>query len=181
MRISDDHPLRRHFAASVEQAFCEDVGVCDPRLVAYLVDLLVDFTHIDYLNAMRHVRHRNLTRIATMLIAMSDEKPETERERDQVTYRKIGDFTLFWAGVFPEQLRRLTHQPKDVFEDYVLQGKKSYAIVSDLGTESDAPPPSLFRNLSDDFEFCLYGLGLVRKSWEKKSPGGFGGGGELIY
>ena len=181
MKISDNHPLRRHFAATVEQAFCEDVGVCDPRLTSYLVDLLLNFTHIDYLNAMRNVRHRNLKRIAAMLVAMCEEKPETQRERDQATYRQIGDFTLFWAGVFPEQLNRLGHQPPDVFEDYVIQGKKSYSIVSDLGTESDAPPSSLFRHLSDDFEFCLYGLGLVRKSWEKKPPGGLAGGGDLVY
>lgn len=181
MKINEDHPLRRHFLASVEQAFCEEVGMCDPALTAYLADLLLAFTHIDYLNAMRNARHRNLERTASMLLAMSDEKPDTNVERDQATYRQIGDFTLFWAGVYPEQLRASAHTPADLLGDYVRQGKRSYSIVSDLASESGAPPSSLFRHLSDDFEFCLYGLGLVRQSWEDPPPPGATPGGEFIY
>ncbi|MGB0716321.1 MAG: hypothetical protein ACPGXK_10610, partial [Phycisphaerae bacterium] len=50
---------------------------------------------------------------------------------------------------------------------FVSQGKKSYAIVSELADEEDVLPASLFRDLSEDFEYCLYGLGLVRKGWER--------------
>ena len=64
--------------------------------------------------------------------------------------------------------------------DYVAQGKHSYAIVARLAKEGDAPPPSLFRHLSEDFEYCLYGLGLVRQGWEQcEQPGTTGG--ELLY
>ena len=181
MKINEDHPLRRHFAAIVEQAFCEKVGMCDPSLTTYLVDLLLAFTHIDYLNTMKNIRNRNLDRIASMLVAMSDEKPDSSAERDQATYRQIGDFTLFWAGVYPEQLRGYACKPADLLGDYVRQGKRSYSIVSDLASESDAPPSSLFRHLSDDFEFCLYGLGLVRQSWEGRPPMDGASGGDLIY
>ena len=114
MKINEGHPLRRHFAAIVEQAFCEKVGMCDPSLTTYLVDLLLAFTHIDYLNTMRNIRNRNLERIASMLVAMSDEKPDTSTEREQATYRQIGDFTLFWAGVYPEQLRGSACKPADL-------------------------------------------------------------------
>jgi hypothetical protein len=54
-----------------------------------------------------------------------------------------------------------------VLLDYVAQGKRSYAIVSDLVRDNDRPPPALFRRLSDDFEFCIHGLGLVRRGWEE--------------
>ena len=95
--------------------------------------------------------------------------------------------SLFWAGVYPEQLRgngcaaSLACKPVDLLGDYVRQGKRSYSIVSDLASESDAPPSSLFRHLSDDFEFCLYGLGLVRQSWEGRPPMDAASGGDLIY
>ena len=180
MRISDDHPLRRHFAALVEHTFCADVGMCDPGLTDYLADLLVNFTHIDYLDTVRSAEGRKLEQIAAMLVVLSDENPATEVDRDRTLYRQIGDYTLFLAGVYPEQLRRSVRHPSDVLLDYVVQGKRSYAIVSELASEADAPPSSLFRHLSEDFEFCLYGLGLVRREWEEVPPRIGDAGGEVV-
>lgn len=181
LRISDDHPLRRHFAGLVEHAFYAEVGMCDPRLTSYLAELLVSFTHVDYLNAVRRAQGKRLEQIATMLLILAEEKPATEAERDRAMYRQIGDYTLFWAGVFPEQLKEARHYPSDTLLDYVRQGKQSYAIVSDLATEADAPPSSLFRHLSEEFEVCLYGLGLVRREWENAGPDRDDPGGELVY
>ena len=101
MRISDDHPLRRHFTALVQNAFCAEVGMCDPALTDYLAELLVNFTHIDYLNTIRNAQGRELDQIATMLLVVSGRSPTTEAERDQTVYRQIGDYTLFWAGSTP--------------------------------------------------------------------------------
>ena len=52
-------------------------------------------------------------------------------------HRHIGDFTLFWTGVYPEVLKK-TRTPlcKDHFIDYCEQGKRSYYIAS---TFADAP------------------------------------------
>lgn len=165
--ISDDHPLRRLFTGLVEHAFCAEVGMCDPALTDYLVGLLVDFTHVDRLNAIRNAPGKRLEQVAAMLAILSDERPESDVERDRMIYRNIGDYTLFWAGVYPEQLRRARPSPMDVLLDYVSQGKRSYAIVSELADERDRPPSSLFRHLSEDFESCLFGLGLVRRGWEE--------------
>ncbi len=55
--------------------------------------------------------------------------------------------------------------------DCVSQGTRSYAIVSELACSDDALPAALFRDLSEDFEYCLYGLGLVRRGWEGGSAG----------
>ena len=168
--ISPNHPLRRLFTGLVEHAFCAEVGMCDPTLTDYVTDLLVSFTHIDRLNAIRHASGKRLEQVAAMLAVASEEHPATPVERDRVMYRHIGDYTLFWAGVYPEQLKLVTRDPSDVMLDYVSQGKRSYAIVSHLAGENDAPPSSLFRHLSEDFEFCLYGLGLVRRGWEEAAP-----------
>lgn len=178
--IGSNHPLRRLFAGLVEHAFCTEVGMCDPGLTSYVADLLVDFTHIDRLNAIRNASGKRLEQLAAMLAVASDETPVTAVERDRSMYRNIGDYTLFWAGIYPEQLKRTSRDPTDVLLDYVCQGKRSYAIVSTLAGENDAPPSSLFRQLSEEFEFCLYGLGLVRRGWEESLKAS-GEGGDLVF
>lgn len=179
--IRPDHPLRRWFGGLVEQTFCSEVGVCDPTLTEYVTDLLVDFTHIDRLNAIRNAQGRRLEQIAAMLAVASDDKPDNPADRERSLYRHIGDYTLFWAGVFPEQVSKTRHRASDVLLDYVTQGKRSYAIVSELAREDEAPPASLFRHLSQDFEVCLHGLHLVRRGWQsaESTPGDLGEG--LIY
>jgi hypothetical protein len=165
--IRPDHPLRRLFAALVEDAFCAQVGMCDPSLTGYLADLLVSFTHIDRLNAIRNAQGKKLDHIAAMVALLGDRPPTSQVERDRTLYRHIGDYSLFWAGLYPEQLRRGSRNPGDILLHYVSQGKRCYAIVSELARQDDVPPPSLFRSLSEDFEYCLYGLGLVRREWER--------------
>ena len=177
--IRKDHPLRRLFAGLVEQAFCTEVGLCNPVLTGYLADLLVDFTHIDRLNAIRNAQGKRLEQVAAMLAVMSEEIPADAVERDRQLYRHLGDYALFWAGLYPEQLRNTRRRTTDILIDYVSQGKRSYAIVSELAGENDVPPASLFHDLSEDFESCLYGLGLIRRNWEQRTrPRGEG---ELIY
>lgn len=179
--IRPDHPLRRLFAGLVEHTFFTEVGMCDPSLSVYLADLLVTFTHVDRLNAIRNAQGKRLDQIAAMLAVLADDPPATAAERDRRLYRHIGDYTLFWAGVYPEQLRRVSRDRSDVLLDYVSQGKRSYAIVSELAGEDDAPPSSLFRHLSEDFEYCLYGLGLVRRGWERSEQNAGEHGGDLLY
>lgn len=175
--IGQNHPLRRMFAGLVEHAFCAEVGMCDPGLTDYMADLLVDFTHIDRLDLLRRTAGKEPGQVATMLAMASDsEVPVSKVERDRRMYRSLGDYTLFWAGIYPEQLRRMSRAPSDVLMDFVTQGRRSYAIVSDLMPPDAAPPPRLFRLLSEDFEHCLYGLGLVRRELGEVASGG-----EIVY
>jgi len=179
--IPEHHALRRLFAGMIEQVFCIEVGMCDPALTTYLANLLVDFTHVDRLNAIRNAQGKRLDQIAMMLTVASEERPASSVERDRMMYRHIGDYTLFWAGLYPEHLKRASRDRSDVLLDYVSQGKRSYAIVSELAGENDAPPSSLFRHLSQDFEFCLHGLGLVRRDLTSVDASDVDSGGELIY
>ena len=165
--ISEHHPLRRHFAAAIEHVFCTEVGLCDPLLTDYLAELLVSFTHIDRLTNFPDLGGRRLEQVAAKLGVLFDDPPTDASKREQTAYRHIGDFTLFWAGMYPEHLRRSVRMASDVLVDYVTQGKKSYAIVADLAQADDVPPARLFRHLSDDFEYCLHGLGIVRREWER--------------
>lgn len=178
--IRPNHPLRRLFSGLVEQTFCTEVGLCDPELTGYLSDLLVSFTHVDRLNAIRNARGKRPDDIAAMLIAMSDDFPEDETQRDRALYRHIGDYTLFWAGVYPEQLQQDRSCSSDVLLEYVTQGKQSYAIVSKLTEEDESSSHLLFQYLSEEFECCAHGLGLVRKGWENSSLRSELGGRELL-
>ena len=176
--IRPDHPLRLLFCGLVENAFCTRIGVCDPKLTGYLADLLVEFTHVERYNRVRNAQDKELKQIAAMLAVQDEHASIDETERERTIYRKIGDYTLFWAGVYPEHLKRSHPCKSDVLLDYVSKGKKCYAIVSELAGEGDDPPSSMFRHLSEDFEYCLYGLGLVRRGWERRRGVA---GGELLY
>ena len=161
--IPDNHPLRRYFAGLVESTFCARVGLCDPTLTDYLSDLLVNFTHIEQLQLIRNAQGKPLEQIAAMLLVVLDDDGQTSAEHDRAVYRHIGDYALFWTGLYPEQLRRLRCDSPDLLIDYTLQGKRSYATVAELCSEDADPPSELFRHLSEDFESCVYGLGLVRE------------------
>ena len=166
MDIRPDHPLRRLFAGLIEDTFFTQVGMCDPLLTDYLSDLLVTYTHVDRLHVIRNAVGKRIDRIASMLTVMAEGALPEPADRDRLMYRHIGDFTLFWAGVYPEQLERALPESTDTLLTYVSQGKRSYAMASELGSENDRPPAKLFRQMSDEFEQCMYGLGLVRRGLE---------------
>lgn len=169
--IREDHPLRRLFKGLVENAFCTEVGLCDPALTDYLIDLLVNFVRLDELYALRDAAGRRLDQVGDMLASLTCGTDGAREEDELLVYRHIGDFALFWSGVYPEHLRHSRGIAfKDRLLDYVQQGKRSYGIASRLADENASPPASLFGRLSSEFEFCCHGLGLVRRGWEQVDP-----------
>jgi hypothetical protein len=83
-------------------------------------------------------------------------------------HRHIGDFTLFWSGMYPESLRRSRpYESADGFLDYCHQGKRAYAIAAQIDGGQDRPSCDLLHQLSDQFEMCAYGLREVRREWEE--------------
>src|SRR5262245_58792020 len=98
-----DHPLRRLFAGLTEYTFMRALGMGDPRLVDYLSDLLARFIHFDAVYRMRNPQGRRLEEVADMLCEAQALPPEGRTRRE--VYRHIGDFTLFWTGVYPEALQ----------------------------------------------------------------------------
>jgi hypothetical protein len=169
--IPEHHPLRRLFAGLVENAFYAEVGMCDPPVAEYLVDLLTEFIHVDRVRLLKNAGGRRLEEVAEMLTDASLGADVIGPKRDRIVHKHIGDYTLYWSGVYPENLKHLKRPDKtDHFVDYLKQGKRSYAIASELSVEQADPPATVLRRLSDNFEFCVYGLGLVRKSWEQLNP-----------
>ena len=92
----------------------------------------------------------------------------------------IGDFTLFWAGIYPEALGGEEDASRR-FEVYCSFGKRSYRIASEIeAADKDAPPATLLERLSDRFDLCCYGLREVRRQWETGGDEEFGPGSILL-
>jgi hypothetical protein len=160
-----DHPLRRFFAGFTEHTFMDDLGVGDPRLVDYLSELLSRFLHVDAIYRLRNGHGRRLEEVAEMMVE-AQALPEGRTRRE--VHRHIGDFTLFWTGVYPECVNRLRSAlSKDHFIDYCEQGKRSYYIASTFEDDPYREEAPVLRRLSQQFELCAYGLSQVRREWER--------------
>jgi hypothetical protein len=169
-----EHPLRRMFAGLAEHAFLSHLGVADPPLIDYLSTLLSRFVHFDAVYRLRGDDGRPLTEVVDMVLEAEQLPPgRTRREY----YRHIGDFALFWTGVYPETVNRARRRySKDHLVDYTVQGKRGYWITSRLDEEDRPAEAELFRRLSEQFEVCAIGLREVRREWEELAsdtpPGG---------
>src|SRR5437867_13442875 len=95
-----DHPLRHYFSGLTEHTFMADLGVADPPLIDYLSMLLSRFVHIDTIFRLRSGAGKRLEEVADMLMEVEAMPPEGRTSREM--HRHIGDFTLFWTGVYPE-------------------------------------------------------------------------------
>ena len=167
-----DHPLRRLFAGLTEQTFITTLGVADPHLTDYLSLLLSRFIHLDAVYRLRNAAGKRLEEVAEMMIE-AEALPEGRTRRE--VHRHIGDFTLFWTGVYPEVINRLRSVlSRDHFIDYCEQGKRSYYIASTFADEPYRDEAPVLRRLSEEFELCAYGLNQVRREWERQGLEGRG-------
>ena len=170
VRVGARHPLRQLFAGMVEQTFYAEVGICDVQLTNYLTQMLTEFVHADDVWRLRRIDGSAIHEISQMW-ADADLGPDvSDHDRTRTINRYVGDLTLFWTGVYPEQLRP-RHSGVDRLQEYLLVGKRSYGLASDLSRSDEQPPAELLRQLSEQFESCVHGLHLVRAGWEELSGG----------
>ncbi|MFL5342261.1 MAG: hypothetical protein ACJ8F7_19105 [Gemmataceae bacterium] len=164
----DDHPLRRLFSGLTEQTFVADLGVADPPLIDYLSRLLSRFLHMKDIYRLGDARGRPLVEVVDMVLEAEGLPPDGRTRRE--VHRHVGDFTLFWTGLFPEALeKRRSLLRKDAFIDYCSQGKRSYYIASTFEDEPFRDESRILRRLSDEFELCAYGLNRVRQELDHRS------------
>lgn len=166
--IPKKHPLSILFTALTERSFYEYVGLCDPYITYYVSNLLIEFTHVDNLYKIRDSRGRKLEDVGEML-AESDLLSRVHTiDREREVRKHIGDYTLFFAGMFPESLRRRVGAIYfNSFNDYIRTGKESYRIVSQFEYGEYKKEAPLFKRLADNFDMCVVGLNFVKKELEK--------------
>ena len=157
--------LARFFFGVCEYVFEGRLGVADPPLIDYLSNLMIRFARLDTVHRVRNLAGRPVLEVADMLAEAESRIGLARRD----VHRHIGDVTLFWTGVYPETLQKLRAvEKKDFFVDYCNQGKRAYYIASTIDTDREEDAPNeLLQRLSHQFEMCAYGLGEVRREWER--------------
>jgi len=160
--------LERFFSGLAEYIFHSRMGVADTDLIEYVSHLLVRFSKTDAMHRIRQVNGKPATEVVTM---MAEAQHRIGLAKRQI-HRHIGDFTLFWSGMYPEALRELQGPDRrDQFVSYCEQGKLAYEIASEIEVDEDEAPSELLRKLSDEFEMCAYGLREIRREWESPEEG----------
>jgi hypothetical protein len=163
-RISANHPIRQLFFSLVDQTFQAKVGESSPELTRYLSDVLVDFTHQDQIFRLRDAQGKRLEEVAEMLVEGDVTLNATSFEREREVHKHIGDFTLFWTGIYPEMLRSMRASARrDHLVDYMEQGRASYRIASTFQYGPYVEEAALLRQLAERFELYAHGLQMVRK------------------
>lgn len=162
--IQGEDSLRRMFCAYIEHIFQVELGIADPPLTDYLTDMLLRFVHTDLIYRVRNPRGQRLDQVAGMLQEAQERQAQPQRE----VYRHIGDFTLFWSGLYPEALPRLQSPlSPDSLLNYREEGKRSYYLASMYQGDPFREEAHVLRRLSEEFDLCSVGLRQVRKEWEK--------------
>lgn len=155
--------LSRFFAGATEYTFESQLGVPDPELIDYVTELLVRFMRNDQ-SVPRSVVGKPLLDLGEMVHEAEHRLGDAQRK----IHRQIGDFALFWAGMFPEALRKTSKLGEhDQFSEYCLQGKLSYLAAAKITPATQEEVPSgLLVKLGERFELCAYGLREIRREWE---------------
>jgi hypothetical protein len=164
--ISESHPLRQLFLELVNNHFDQEIGLRDQELQGYVANMLTEFCEVEQLYKIRNTAGKPLHDVGEMLLESDPiygDAPSFDRERQ--VRKHIGDYTLFFAGMFPESINhfRLRRQRLENFIDLMKAGKESYYIVSKFEHFEYAKLAPLFAKLSPhEFEPCVFGLNMVK-------------------
>ena len=99
--MRSEHPtlaLQHFLSGLAEYVFQTQLGVADPPLVDYVSDLICRFVRWDALFAVRDLAGRPVHEVVEMVAEAEHRTGDARR----VVHRHIGDFTLFWVGLYPE-------------------------------------------------------------------------------
>jgi len=181
--IRESHPLRQLFLDLVGRHYAEEIGIRDPQIVGYVSHLLTEFCEADQLCKIRDRANRPLADVGEMLLESDPVYgPAPSFDRERQVRKHIGDYTLFFAGMFPESINhfRLRHHRLDSFIEWIKAGKESYYIVSKFEHFEYAKVAPMFASLSRNFESCVYGLNMVKNDLEEMQHPIFRRGDDLI-
>ncbi len=165
--LSSDHPIRIFFATALHECLNGGLGLGDEGPVeSYLVDMLVRFLHQDGIHAIRDATGRQVTSIPELLAEGDIRLKADSFERERQVHRHIGDFLLFWSGMFPESMHAMALKSGiDTILDPIGQGRMSYHVASTFNHPPHQEEAQVFRKLSERFEDYRYGLTLVRSEF----------------
>src|SRR5437763_3104310 len=153
--IPESHPLQNLFQDLVGHHYAEEIGIRDPQIVAYVSHLLAEFCETDQLYKVRDSANRGLSDVGEILLESDPVYgPAPSFDRERQVRKHVGDYTLFFAGMFPEAINhyRLRRARLENLIDFVKAGKESYYIVSQFDVFEYKKVAPLFARLSRQFE-----------------------------
>lgn len=164
--IDKDHPLRRLFRKALDFGFRIN-AFSNIRIEEYIEEqILCEFIHVENLYKIRNAAGKRLEDIADMLAEGDALLNAQTFSREFQVHKHIGDYTLFMLGMFPSALSRRKGKEfimgsiivpnANLFEHYMLQGKRSYKIASEFTHRE------LFLELSTNYLHYKNVLELVR-------------------
>ena len=168
--IPDSHPLQQLFMELVGRHYAEEIGIRDPQIVGYVSRLLSEFCDVEELHKIRNGAGKSLTDVGEMLMESDPVYgPAPSFDRERQVRKHIGDYTLFFTGMFPESINhfRLRRNRTESFIDWMKAGKESYYIVSKFEDFEYTKVAPLFARLSNNFEQCVYGLNMVKNDLQE--------------
>jgi hypothetical protein len=132
--------------------------------------LLTEFCEADQLFKIHDVADRPLADLGEMILESDPVYgPAPSFDRERQVRKHIGDYALFFAGMFPESINqfRLRRHRLENFVEWMKAGKESYHIVSKFEHFEYAKVAPLFAHLSREFEGCVYGLNMVKNDLQE--------------
>jgi hypothetical protein len=168
--IKESHPLQQFFLELVGRHYAEEIGIRDPQIVNYVAQLLAEFCDVEQLFKIRSVTGKQLGDVGEMLMESNPVfGPAPSFDRERQVRKHIGDYTLFFTGMFPESINhfRLRRDRLEGFVDWMKAGKESYYIVSKFDCFEYTKVAPLFASLSSHFEQCVYGLNRVKNDLQE--------------
>ena len=167
--IPESSPLQRFFQEVVERNYSE-IGMRSSEVQAYVANLLAEFCESETLYKISTADGRRLCDLGEMLLESDPVYgPAPSFDRERQVRKHIGDYALFFSGMFPEGLNqyRLRRTRMEGLLDFVKAGKESYYIVSKFEHFEYAKVAPLFRKMSNEFERLVYGLNHVKNELEE--------------
>lgn len=156
------HALEQLFSELTQGSFGR-IGLKDPDLPPYVSALLLEFMTMDRLYRIRDAAGRPVDDVGEMLLEGDLRHRAASFERERVVRKHIGDFTLFFTGMFPEHVASLRTQARlESFVDWIEMGRESYRAVASFDLWPYAEEAPLFNKLAEHFDFLVVGLNLVR-------------------
>src|SRR5690349_20166379 len=104
--IPESSPLQRFFKEVVERNY-DEVGVRSSEVHAYVANLLAEFCETETLYKIISAEGRRLCDLGEMLLESDPVYgPAPSFDRERQVRKHIGDYSLFFTGMFPEGLNQ---------------------------------------------------------------------------
>jgi len=162
--------IEKYFAGIAENTFHTQLGVVNPPLVNYVTNLLIRFVRLDNFYRVRSISGKPIMDVDELVGEATMRLGDAKREILQY----IGDFTLFWLGVFPESFQKNGERTAK-YNNFCEHGSRSYEIASQIETtDEEAPDSEVLETLSESFELCAYGIQEVRRECERNDDSSSG-------